>query len=172
MDRRCDLPRVTRQLPPASKLSSPGCHTQVEETGCEILPDFADGAKLLVPISAGQLSDTVNDIIDLPFLFPDGRLPCLVPRLLPFCRCVPNSVTRAHACHSKVSRMESSRKPRREGFEGAKVSRRFSPPSIRCLDPLPPSLLLPALSVRVDFFHEQIHIPFSAASKSVSVALS
>ena len=51
MDRRCDLPRVTRQLPPASKLSSPGCNTQVEETGCEILPDFADGAKLLVPIN-------------------------------------------------------------------------------------------------------------------------
>ena len=44
---------------------TPRCNTQVEETGCEILPDFADGAKLLVPISAGQLSDTANDIIGL-----------------------------------------------------------------------------------------------------------
>ena len=30
---------------------TPRCNTQVEETGCEILPDFADGAKLLVPIN-------------------------------------------------------------------------------------------------------------------------
>ena len=65
-----------------------------------------------------------------------------------------------------IKETEMRRVRRREAFEEV-----FSP-SIRCLDPLPPSLLLPALSVRVDFFHEQIRIPFPAASQSVSVALS
>jgi len=62
LTRKARSPEVQEALTTSPTLSK--CHQRVLEAGCDIMPDWAGGAKLLVPLTTEQLEESGHELSD------------------------------------------------------------------------------------------------------------